>query len=415
MRFNILFIIITVSLNATTLKNLQDIAVENREILQRYKQSIEIARQDVIIAKSRSLPRVDVAYIANSLNSDTPFGESRENSMIKGSISYNIFSGFRDKYSVLSAKYMVDSRELKTQSIEQEIKMSVALHFTDIFSKKMGVEVSQKNYEAFTQLYLESQKKFEVDILDRSKLLSVKVEQDNALINLQKAKADLQMSINSLNLATGYSVVLNELDFGLFATMPQIVQVEKNMNTMLTKRGDIGALKKIIGALGAKSGAVDSLYYPTVDIVGSYTLYDDSLFIGAGNRPQDDETRVQFLLSYNLYDGGTRDAKRAKSRADELSLSLELIEFENSLKKELKNLYLGYEVSKSNIEATKTGKELAKENLRVAKLSEKEGLITTAELLKAITNLARAQMSNIDAKNALFKNYFGIVRLVEGF
>lgn len=418
MRYSFLILIVVVfslDLSATTLQKLQDLAVQNREILDKYGQAIEIARQDVAIAKSRKFPRIDITYIVNSLNKDTLLGESRENSVVKGSIYYNIFSGFRDSYNISSAKHIASSKELQAQGVAQDIKMRVALYFTDIYSKKMAIEVSRKNYEAFTQLYIESKKKFEIGVMSRSELLSVRVEQDNAYVELQSTKAELQASINNLNLSVGSSVDLEELDFKFFTSIPQVAHIKKSKKIMLARRADILALKNLISASKAKSSATDSLYYPSFDIVGTYSRYDDSFLNGSGNRPRDDEMRVQIIASYNLYDGRARDAKRAKSRAYESSLRYSLIELENTLKKELQNLYLWYEVSRKNIEATKTGIELAQENLRVTKLSSDEGLITTSELLAAITNLARAQMNNIDAKDRLFKNYFTITRMIEDF
>lgn len=401
-----------VNINASTLEELQKRAIENRKVIDKYKQNIQMAKHDVNVAKSGYHPSIDVVYT-------TEFIKQRYISMRKqgftGSISYNLFAGFRDKYNIESTEYILDSKELEAQSIVQDIKKNVALYYTDIYSKKSVIKVSQKKYEALIQLYSDSKKKFEVGILNRSDLLSIKVEQDNAYIDLKRAQASLQMSLNELSRATNSHLELKELDFDPFSSIPKIEHIEKNVILMFTKRSDIKMLKKLIEASKSQINIANSFYYPSVNIAGTYNRYDDNFINGNGNRFQDDEVRVQLSVSYNLYDGRAKDAKKAKAKAYEYSLRDDLMDLEATLGKELKNIYLEYEVSKSNIDVTITGIELAEENLRIAKLSAEEGLTTTSDLLEAITNLARAQMNSINAKSALFVSYFNITRLIEKF
>ena len=399
---------------AISLEELQNRAVESRVIVNKYLQNVKMAQNDVQIAKSGYLPSVDLSYSLNALNEDTLF-EQAENSTITGSITYNIFAGYRDKNNIESSQKILNSKEFQVQSIKQDIKRTVALYFTDIYAKRAVVEVSKKSYDAYVQLFSEGEKRFEVGIINKSDLLKIKVEQDNAYIDLQRAQANLEASINELKRATNEPIKLDKLDFSIFNTIPKVNEIEKNKNIMLEKRSDIRILKEIIKASQYQIGIANSTYYPSLDIAGIYKRYDDNFISGNGNGLQNDEVRVQLTLSYNLFDGKATDAKSAKAKAYEYSLRDDLKDLEETLVKELKNIYLDYEVSKRNIEVTLTGIKQADENLRIAKLSAEEGLITTSDLLDAITNLARAKTNSINAQSALFASYYNITRLIENY
>lgn len=416
-KWKLVVILLFFSVNsfASSLSELQNIAVKNRKIIDKYKQNVEIAESDIRIAKSGYLPSIDAAYVLNSLNEDTWQGESKENSVITGSITYNLFAGFKDKYNIRSARQIRDAEQLQVESIIQDIRYSVALYFTDIYVKRTKVTVSEKTYVAYTQLYSDAQKKFDVGILNRSDLLKIKVEQDNAFINFERAKVNLDVSINELKRAIDNPLQADRLNFNNFLTIPKIKDIDQNKEIMFSNRSDIQMLKKLIAASNNQVNVARSSYYPSVNVSGIYKKYDDDYMSGNGRHSDiyEDELRVQLTMSINIFDGMAKNARVDKAKSNGRSVKYDLYELQLNLTKDLTNYYLDFGVSLRNLSVTETGIEQAKENLRIAKLSAEEGLITTSDLLDAVASLARAEMNNISAKSALFVSYFKIKRLIE--
>ncbi|MBL4730610.1 MAG: TolC family protein [Sulfurimonas sp.] len=202
MKINLFFILtlfFPLFSTAYTLEELQNMAVNSRELLNKYKDNVKMASQDVRIAEAGYLPSIDISYTLNVADRTSLTHRDKQNSTINGSVSYNLFSGFGDTYNVQANKQIFDSRKLQVLSGIQAIKHEVALYFTDIYVKIASIEVSQKKYEAYIQLYSQRKKRFEVGLLNGSELLKIKVEQDDTFIVLQIARADLQKSINELN------------------------------------------------------------------------------------------------------------------------------------------------------------------------------------------------------------------------
>lgn len=84
-------------------------------------------------------------------------------------------------------------------------------------------------------------------------------------------------------------------------------------------------------------------------------------------------------------------------------------------KPSLPTLFLTIRSGSENVTVAQSSIEQAKENLRITRMSYKEGLEKESDLLDAITNLSRAKYNYVAAKGEVFANYFKITRAVEGF
>jgi len=61
--------------------------------VQRYKNNLENAARGERLAMSGYYPPVDIAYTVNSLDEASTF-EAKENSVLYGAVSANLFAGF---------------------------------------------------------------------------------------------------------------------------------------------------------------------------------------------------------------------------------------------------------------------------------------------------------------------------------
>ena len=395
------------------LSQMQKMALDNREVIQEYITKLEQSEKDIVRAKGGYYPSVDIGYTANSLDEGTTFEES-ENSVAAGRISWNIFSGFRDKYNLQSAEKFKEVEQYKLQGLEQDVQLDVALAYLLVYERLANRKVAESAFETLEKVYRDGDNRFQVGLIGKNELLKFRVDYDNADITLKAARAGLEKSLNQLSRQVGSSINFDDIDFADFSELPPRINKEEYTRKMLAGRSEIKTLEAVIEANTAQAKSELSGYYPFVDVAGIYRKYDDDYINGSGSL-QDEELRAQLVMSMNLFQGFTTEATVARARLETRAVQYQLSELKNSLLTELDNLYIDFEVSLENVDVANRSIEQAEENLRITQLKYDEGLQRESDLLDAITNLSRAQYNYVAVIRTLFLNYFSLTRMIGGF
>lgn len=411
--FLLLFFAMSGTGYAVDLATLQKTAVSNREIIKRYQTNLERSEQEIRRVRGPYFPALDIRYSANSLD-DPTFTESRENSVSYGAVSWNVFSGFRDKYNIKSAELEREVENHSLNGILQDIQLNVALGYLLVYDRRANLQVAEDALKTLDKLYRDSQNRLEVGLIGQNELLKFKVDYDQADITVKAAKADLDKSVHILGRQVGISLGLGELSFGEFSSTPALGKEEKYEEDMLNKRSELLALQSLIDATSMRVKSEYSSYYPQVDLVGSYRKYDDHLLNGSGDY-YDEELRAQVVVSLNLFDGFSRESTISKTKLEEKGLKYDFAELKNTFTTDLKNLFIDYRVSLENVTVAEQNIKHAKESLRISQLKYKEGLESETDLLDAVTNLSRAQYNYVTVIRLVFEKYFQITRMIEGF
>lgn len=395
------------------LASLQQTALANRHVIQKYEAQLEKSVENRVNAQSGYYPSLDLSYIANSLDEASLY-EYRENSAASGRVSWNIFAGFRDKYTIASADLLHSAEQYKLQGIKQDIKLQVAMRYLAIYNWQANLQVAEDSYSTLLKLYEDTENRFAVGLIKKSELLKFKVDLDHAQINRERVKAGLEKSILFLQREIDAPVDGASLLFSEFSNLPSLAGYTQHEEIMLEKRSEIKALEEAMGAAELAVKAEKAAYYPRVDLVGSYSRYDDDYLPGNGDR-YDEELRAQLVLSMNLFDGFGKKSRVSAARLEAQTIRYDLDELKRDLVTLLKNLFLDYDVNTKNVEVAFGSIKQAEENLRVTRLSYQEGITPEFELLEAISDLSRAQSNYVTAKSEVFADYFQIIRAVEDF
>jgi outer membrane protein len=402
---------------ALDLSQMQRMALDNRKVVQRYMVNLEKSEKDRVKARGGYLPSVDVSYTMNSLKKPNLLtGQARENSVVYGAVSLNLFAGFRDKYNIESADLLKQVEARRLQGIRQDIQLNVALRYLDVYQRQANLQVTEDAYTTLKKLYVDGENRLEVGLIDSNELLKIKVDLDNADITLKRAEADLEKGVQLLGNEVDIPIMLNELQFAEFKKEPVFGDPVRSEARMLADRSEIKVLKGLAEAGLAQVEVAKSEYYPRVDLVGSYNKYDDKYLNGEGNvGSMGENLQAQVVVSMNLFNGRITQSNVGKARLEARGLQYDLQEMENTMKTTLKNLYIDYKVSLDNISVARENIEHAKENLRITQLKYKEGLQRESDLLEAVTNLSRARYNHVTVISSAFLDHFQITRMVEGF
>lgn len=411
-KFLLLFLLLATDCIGAGLADLQDLAVANRRVVEKYRDNLEKAGQDQIVARSPYYPSVDLSYTANLLDDDT-LTENSENNVVYGTVRWNVFSGWRDRYGLRAVHWQTEAEAGRLAAIKQDIRLKVALRYLAIFAARANLQVAQDSYSNLTKVLRDGENRFQVGLIRKNDLLKFQVDLDNAGITLKKAAAEVDRDWRLLVREIGSEINRDEVAFGEFAELPGLTACEILENRLLANRSELQVLARQAAAADAQIGIEMASQYPRVDITGSYRRYEDNLFTGLGDNSQE-EFRNQLVVSFNLFDGYARKARTAKAGLQSRTVRHDLNELQDDLVTELRNLYQDFQVAAANVTAAEGGIGQAEENLRITKLAYDEGLETEANLLNAIAGLSRARYNLAAAKSAVFDNHFRILRTTEG-
>ena len=410
--FVVAFLLIAGVGHAASLADLQQQAVENRKIIKKYEANLESNKDDLGLAWSKVYPSLDLSYNVNALD-ESSVTENRANSVAVGAISWNLFAGLQDRYKIKSSQLIKKAGEFKLQGIRQDIRLNVSLRYLNIYIQKASLQVAEDSHATLQKVYKDAENRFHVGLIKKNELLRFKVDLDNAEITRKKAHAGMDKSVRLLQREIDAAVHPEQLLFSEFEKMPTLRESGSYEEEMLRNRSEILALQEMERAAEADVKAAYGSISPRVDIVGSYRKYNDEF--GTSGDITDEELRTQLTLSMNIFDGFGKYRKVGKAKRAHDALRYDLAEMKCDLKAQLANLILDYTVSSENVTVAQSSIEQAKENLRITRMSYKEGLEKESDLLDAITNLSRAKYNYVAAKGEVFANYFKITRAVEGF
>ena len=326
----------------------------------------------------------------------------------------NIFAGFKDRYSIESAQIMQKVDGYRLKGIGQDIQLNVALRYLSVYDRKANLTVTQDGLKTLKRLYQDGQKRLQVGLIGNNELLKIKVDLDNADITMKKGQAELAKSLQLLGREINNPLTLEELTFKEFTVLPELEKEEIYKQKMLTQRSEVLALAGIAESASVLVKAEQGSYYPRLDLVGSYSRYDDDFINGNGDI-NEDELRAQMVLSFNIFDGFARESSVSKARLTVRELQYDLEELKNDLITALAILFIDYRVSMANVEVAKEDIRHAKENLRITQLKYKQGLQRESDLLDAVTNLSRSRYNEVAVIRTVFENAFRTTRMVEEF
>lgn len=405
-------ILFSLPVRGESLLELQDKAAANRKMIEKYRLEVRKGELDKKIVQGRFLPSADLTLTGNQLD-ESSLMEDKENSVFRAAITYNIFSGFKDRYDLKAAELLENSKDYELESMIQDIRYGVAVRYLEIFGKKSSLTVAEDEYNLLKKRYEDAENRYSVGLIKKNDLLKLKVQLDDAQQNLKKSEAEVTKTINRLEFEIDSDISSSDLSFNEFEEIPEIEDIGFYESRLLERRSEIKLLETLVAVKEFGAESAKSAYYPRADVSGSFKRYEDSYF--PGDNEHDDELRLQVNISLNLFDGFKKGHSLEKAKIDTEIAKHDLYELKQELITELKNLLLDYEVALKNLKVAKGSISQAEENLRITDVSFKEGVETAADVLDAISYLSRAKYNFINARNELFRDYYGLIRMTGDF
>ncbi|MDI9310272.1 MAG: TolC family protein [Limnohabitans sp.] len=315
--------------------------------------------------------------------------------------SLPIFVGGKIKNSIQASENMYKAETAKSESTKEEVALRVIEYYAQLYKSLKTVELIQDNLKSAEQRVKDFSNLEQNGIIARNDLLKAQLQLAKVQLSLDEANKNVNVVnfalVTLLNLPEGYKIGIDEHQFDGNAPLNPI----SNADQALQNRKDLESVKFYQKANDNNIKIARSGYFPSIALSAGYIALSlqniaevtNAINFGGG-------------ISYNLSSlfKTSKEVKVAKSKAEELKQTEAMLTegIKIQTQQALENFYLAQKQNKVYQQAI----EQAKENYRIIKDKNDNGLATTTELIDADVEQLNANINFANSRaNVLLKYY----------
>ncbi len=303
--------------------------------------------------------------------------------------SMPLFSGFRIKYGIESAKYLEQAARLDAERDRDEVIENTIGAYSNLYKAKKSVELVKENLAREEKRVQDFSNLERNGLMARNDLLKAQLQQSNIELSLLEAENNLKITNINVALLLGLpedgELLPDTTGFENNADPGSVLKWEQ---TALEQRKDRAALAARANAASSSIKAINGEYYPGLAVTGGYVAADvpnvltltNALNIGIG---------LQYNIGSIWKTGAKLDVAKARLRQVQLSEGI----LADQVRLEVNHAYQQYVLSLKKINVYQKSIEQANENYRITKNKYDNNLVTTTELLDADVAQLQAQLN----------------------
>lgn len=315
--------------------------------------------------------------------------------------SLPIFVGGKIRNSIQASENIYKAETAKSENTKEEVALRVIEYYAQLYKNLKTVELIQDNIKSAEQRVKDFSNLEQNGIIARNDLLKAQLQLAKVQLSLDEANKNVNVVnyalVTLLNLPEGYKIGIDEHQFDGNAPLNPIANVDQ----ALQNRKDLESVKFYQKANENNIKIARSGYFPSVALSAGYIALSlqniaevtNAINFGGG-------------ISYNLSSlfKTSKEVKVAKSKAEELKQTEAILTegIKIQTQQALENFYLAQKQNKVYQQAI----EQAKENYRIIKDKNDNGLATTTELIDADVEQLNANINFANSRaNVLLKYY----------
>lgn len=309
-------------------------------------------------------------------------------------ISLPLFSGFRIRRGIESAKYLQKATMLDAEKDKDEVVKNIIAAYSNLYKAKAAEELVQENLKQSKQRVKDFENLERNGLMARNDLLKAQLQQSN--VELALLDADNNYKIASINMSLMLGLPEEDLlspDEQSFPAIDDTRGFTDWEQMALGNRQDAKALsyRAKAAAIGIKAAKAE--YYPSLALTGGYIAAYVPNIITITNA-----INVGVGLKYSpssLWKAGSKVAQ-AKAKAQQLAINEDILG--DGIKLQVAQAYQNYLSSQKKIEVYNAAVAQANENYRITKNKYDNNLATTTDLLDADVAQLQAKLNYAFAK-----------------
>ncbi|WP_353718576.1 TolC family protein [Dyadobacter sp. 676] len=309
------------------------------------------------------------------------------------SASLPLFSGFRFKYGLESAKYVEQAARLDADHDREAVIQNTVAAYGNLYKAQKAVDLVTENLASERERVQEFTNREKNGMLARNDLMKAKLQESNVELALLNAQNDLKITTINMNLLLGLpEETVIQADSSSFATLKEEGNAAEWEQTALAHRKDIAANGIRQKAADSDIKVAKADLYPSVALSAGYVALN---IPGVVTVPNAVNAGIGF--KYDVASLWKSHAKIAEARTKAYQLKTNEQIILDKIHLEVNTAYYNYVLSKRKIDVYAKAVEQANENYRITKNKYDNSLVTTTELLDA--DVAQVQ-SRIDYEAA---------------
>ncbi len=306
-------------------------------------------------------------------------------------------------YSYGSAKEALEATKLNSKETERQLVAGVADVIVGVVTAERLAEVSRTSLKAALSTVDLTKRRAALGASNTLDVLRVEGEASLSRAQVVQTTEALVRAREALGSALGSSEawgVTRDIQIEqLAADAQQVCHPENDINA----RTDVRVANANLGVADRHVKAVDYTYLPTLDGVSALGLQDPRFAVNNKNV----SWTIGALLTWNIYDGGTRGGQRTVARSEVEVAQAELYETKRAASLQVAQALRAVQVAEANLAVSAKTREIDSETARLSKISFLNGsgtsfdLVTTESLLRvAEADLAVKEFDVTQAKIA---------------
>ena len=378
----------SINASALNMNSAVEAALLNNNVLKEQSYKIKEYDENVKGAKTAYNPTFDVDYSYDAKNNERST-QTKHDSAFNAKLSYNLFNGYSDKYTISSAQKNLLSTQYAFEATKQDIILKTKEDFISYLKNRRNTIVQQNAVKLFQKQYDDSKNFYEQGVrVALNNLLEVEIELLQAKQRLLKSKS--AQKIAKMQLYTTMGLYINEdIDE---------VQLENSENILasfdkkeLNNRNEIKALKMYKEALLNNKKSLKGNYYPKVDASLEHKRYGDTVGLNEKDGSYEPQNVGKVTLSWNLYNGGKDESDMVVYRHQMSQVNAQINDMKLKIDLQYSSAEEQYILTSENLKISTKALEQSRVNYEIVDNRFKEGVSTSKDLIDANYLLTQAQ------------------------
>ena len=315
-----------------------------------------------------------------------------------------IFGGFKIQNSIKLQDNLYQAETANSLQTKEDVAMNVVNYYASLYKAQKTVELLKENQKKAQQRVTDFIELEKNGIIPRNDLLKSQLQVSKIQLSLDEANNNLNIVNYSLTtllkLPPNTKLEVKESDFVDF-TMDNVPTSEE---PALQNRKDLEAIHFQEKASQANIKMAQSAYYPSLSLIGGYTVLDIKNVVTIQNA-MNFGVGVSYDLSSILKNGTM--VKLAESKASEVQNSEEMLT--DYIKIEVQKSIEDYQLALKQSNVYTQAVEQSTENYRIIKDKYDNGLSNTNDLLEADVEQLNATINKALAKANIVQKYYELL------
>lgn len=294
----------------------------------------------------------------------------------------------------------------KVQDVVQEVKIA----YFNILRAQRIQDAARQSVEMLKAHRDVAENYFRVGMIPKNDLLYAEVELANGKQTYMRAQNAVDMAKSRFNTILKRNIFTPVEVVDILAYQPMQQTFEECLNIARQSRPELKISTLKAQQAGKFVRMSLSEYFPSLNLVGNYTLFGDESHLAGSNYKDAESWYVMAVANWNFWEWGRTKFRVDASRARENQAIEASKELNDQITLEIKNAYLMLQEAESQIAVSQKLIEQAEENFRISEERYKEQVATSTEVLDAQTLLTRAKSEYANALGDYNINYARLQR-----